>query len=403
MKLVIQNGSHVWGGNEKWLATVAAGLLARGHGVVVSCPRGPVRQRLEGMGVPTASARPRGDLDLASAAHFAWWLRSQRPDALLLTSWRTTACAAAAAAAARVPRLAVRMGISRSAPQRGPASAVFRRRVDALIVNSPEVRDQWLGSAPWFPAPRVHVVLNGLADRAAERPALRDRLRRELGVRPGELLVGGVGHVAHRKGFDVLLRAFAAAEVPNARLVIGGDGPELPALRALAADLGVAPRVHWLGAREDGPDVVAGLDVFVLASRSEGMANVMLEAMSAGVPVIATRVSGVCPALAEQADAPAAGWIVPPDDPAAMAASLRDVCLLLAAAPADVQARADEARRRVARQFGIDRMIDECECVLFPSLKTRSDSEDAGQAIALAAQLPTSASTEHHRPNLVMR
>ena len=364
MKLVIQNNGTVWGGNEKWQATLAAGLIRRGHEVIVSCPRGPVRDRLGEMGIPTTPLRPRGIADPVSGLTFAWWLRRQRPDALLVTSWNPIAWDAWASRRAGA-RVVVRLGIVRELPRDPGKRLAFRLGVDAMIVNSAEIRDAWLRSAPWFPAARVHVVMNGVRPRDAERPALRARLRAELGIPDDVLLIGGAGHLAPRKGFDLLLRAFAAAALPEARVLIAGGGDYLPELRAMATDLGVFDGVHFLGHRDDGPDVIAGCDVFVLGSRNEGMANVMLEAMAAGVPVVATDVSGVRQALAPEPATPPAGWIVPPDAPGAMASALREVAEALAAAPARVAERTSEALRRVHTHFGVERMVDECEAILF--------------------------------------
>jgi glycosyltransferase involved in cell wall biosynthesis len=367
MKLVIHNGSRVWGGNEKWAATLAGGLVRRGHEVIVSCPPGAVREGMRERGIATTRHRPRGEADAVSALDFALWLRRERPDALLLTSWRTLAWGARAAEWARVPRVVVRLGIERDAPASGARSRAFRRRVHALIVNSEEIRARWVRTAPWFPAEQVRVVLNGLAPRAAERAALRQRLRAELALPGDALLVGSVGHLAHRKGFDLLLRAFAAADLPDARLAIAGAGEYGATLRALADELGVAARVHWLGQRPDGPEVIAGCDVFVLASRNEGMANVMLEALAARVPVIATAVSGVRQALAAQPGGTPAGWMVPPDQVEPLAAALREVERALREDPAAVAARTAEALARVGERFGVERMVAECERVLFPT------------------------------------
>ena len=178
MKIVIQNNSRVWGGNEKWFATLAAGLVARGHHVVVSCRAdGPVRRELEHRGIATTSIRPGGYADVVRGIRFTRWLRRERPDVLLLTSWRTTPWGAWAARSAAVPRTVVRLGIVRTLRPGRRDAWPFRGRVDALIVNSPAVRDAWLRTAPWFPADAVHLVLNGVPAApplpAAERAAVR--------------------------------------------------------------------------------------------------------------------------------------------------------------------------------------------------------------------------------------
>jgi glycosyltransferase involved in cell wall biosynthesis len=364
MKLVIHNGARVWGGNEKWMQTLAQGLARRGHDVVVSCRRGgEVARRMEASGIRVSHARPGAALDLLRALRFAAWLRRERPDAVLLTSWRGGAWGAWAARKARIPRVVVRLGIVRL-PRRWDAVRWFRHRVDALVVNAPEIADVWRTGVAWFPQDRIHVVLNGIECLGIDRSHAADQLRREVGADAGTLLVGAVGHVTHRKGFDVLLDAFARADLAEARLVVAGDGPELPRLRERARELGIAPRVHWLGRRDDVPGVLAGCGAFVLSSRNEGMANVMLEAMSVGTPVIACDVSGVRAAIGTEDDGSPAGWIVPPEDADALAAALREVATLLREDPAAVRNRADEALRCVRERFGVERMVAECESVL---------------------------------------
>jgi glycosyltransferase involved in cell wall biosynthesis len=367
VKLVAHNGSRVWGGNEKWLCTVAAGLRDRGHEVVVACRRGrPVAAELARRGVPAVHVLPGGYLDAWRGFRFARWLRRERPDVLLLTSWKATPWGAWAGRRAGVPRTVVRLGIVRELRNRRHALP-FRRWVDALVVNAPGIREAWTRSAPWFPASGVHVVLNGIHPPAAPAASATRALRAELGAEPETLLVAGAGHLARRKGFDLLLDAFVRAAVPGSRLAIVGSGPEEDALRARAARLGIADRVCWTGHRADVPEVLAACDLFVLSSRNEGMANVMLEAMAAGTPVVAADVSGVRDALGAGADAPPAGWIVPPEDPAALAATLAEALAELRAGGGEAARRAAEALRRTRERFGVERMLDEVERVLFPT------------------------------------
>jgi len=112
-------------------------------------------------------------------------------------------------------------------------------------------------------------------------------LRREMGAAPGEYLVGGVGRLARSKGFDLLIEAFKRAQLPNARLVIIGEGRERKRLeRNLAANISLP------GFRSDAKDCYQAFDVFVSPSRSEPLGRVVLEALDAGVPVIASATRG---------------------------------------------------------------------------------------------------------------
>ena len=365
MKLVIQSMSRVWGGNEKWFAIVAKGLVSRGHEVVVSCPDGPVRQRLQKAGLRTSGFRPRGVADPVSGLTFAAWLAFEKPDAILSTSWQSVTWVAAAARAAKVPRVVVRLGIVRKAPGLGPRSLAFRRSVDALIVNAPEIRDEWLRTSPGFAAEKIHLILNGVEQQVRPREILRERLRSELALPSNAFVVSGAGNISERKGFDITLRAVAQLGMRQVHLVIIGDGPYRDTLMSLSAELGISERVHWLRRRDDAADVIAGTDVFVLSSRNEGMANVMLEAMAARVPVIGTDVSGVRVALGPTDDRQRAGWIVPPDDHQALSAMLSSVAQNICAESPEVDAVISEARWRIESWFEPGRMIDQAEAAIF--------------------------------------
>ena len=143
MKLVIHNKGGSWGGNEKWLATVAVGLIRRGHQVTVSCPPGPVEAELSRRGIPTTPIRPGGILQVANALRFTRWLRSEQPDALLLTSWTATFWGSWAGKWADTNRIVVRLGIVRTLKWSLEAVA-FRYWVDAIVVNSAQIRNAWL-------------------------------------------------------------------------------------------------------------------------------------------------------------------------------------------------------------------------------------------------------------------
>ena len=131
-------------------------------------------------------------------------------------------------------------------------------------------------------------------------------------------MVLSAGHLIQRKRHDRAIRAMA--QVPDATLVIAGQGPKQAELRALASELGVANRVHFLGAvPHDGmAGVYNAADVLVLASEREGWPNVLLEAMACGTPVIAAGIWGVPEVVTDAA----AGTILPEPTPSAIAAAL---------------------------------------------------------------------------------
>jgi glycosyltransferase involved in cell wall biosynthesis len=129
-----------------------------------------------------------------------------------------------------------------------------------------------------------------------------------------------VGRLSHEKGVDVLLRAWphVLQELPAARLRIVGDGPDRGVLEGLVASLGVASSVEMLGHQAEPWRFYREASVVVLPSRSEGIPNVLLEAIARDVPVVATRVGGIPHVLGD----PPAGLLVAPDDPTALSTAL---------------------------------------------------------------------------------
>ena len=185
-----------------------------------------------------------------------------------------------------------------------------------------------------IPEARIEVLRNGV-DLRLFRPLDRSIVRQELRLTRPTLV--SVGQLISRKGHDVAIGA--VAELPGVDLLIVGEGPERQRLEAVAARLGVGDRVRFLGSlpHQDLPSVYGAADALILASSREGWANVLLEAMACGTPVIASDVWGT----PEVVSAPQAGILVRQRTPTAFAAAIRD---LLAAPPdrSDTRAYAEQ-------------------------------------------------------------
>ncbi len=362
MRVVLHGRARVWGGNEKWLVTTANGLRARGHDAVIAAPPGALASRARDAGVPVSHERQRGYSPVA-LTRFARWLRDSGTDAIVISSWSDMPAGAIAARLARVPRVIVRLGIARRVRRRSMQALALRRFVTDVIVNAEVVRDTLLASAPWLEPSRVHLVRNAVVPRPVTEQR-RASLRREMGDGGNAMLLASAGNAYPRKGFDRLLRAFARGAPVDARLAIIGGGPQLDELQQLSRALGVHERVALLGHRTDAPELIAASDAFALASRNEGMANVILEAMAAGRPIVATDVSGVSEALGAREGRPPAGWIVPPGDDDALAEAIARALDPGDDARAESLARAHEASWRAEHWFALERMLDDVERVL---------------------------------------
>lgn len=185
----------------------------------------------------------------------------------------------------------------------------------------------------------------------ARAPVIRCSVAIPEGVAPAGTEIVVVARLVAKKGIDLLLRGFAMAAPGGWRLRILGDGPEAPALRSLAAELGIADRVDFDGAQPHAACLaaIATAGMFVLPCRTaangdrDGIPVVLMEAMAAGRAVIA----GDLPAIRELVPGPDAGILVAPDDPAAIAGAIT----ALAADPARRAAMGQAARAHVAAEF----------------------------------------------------
>lgn len=210
---------------------------------------------------------------------------------------------------------------------------------------------------------RIETIHNFLERRQIELPppGLRDEVRRELGIEPSWHVVGTVGNVCARKGQLYLVQAFSRvlAVAPEARLAIVGPVLEPKyhdQVRETAERLGVAPRVLWLGQRLDAARLMTAFDQFVLASLEETLPLALLEAMGAGLPIVATDVGGVNECIV----AGQSGVLVPPRDAEALGRALAELA-------SDEQRRSNLAaagRRRAVEQFSADAAVAKIERAL---------------------------------------
>jgi glycosyltransferase involved in cell wall biosynthesis len=217
---------------------------------------------------------------------------------------------------------------------------------DAVFAVSEQVREHCIAVDGIDPT-RVQTIYNGLnlSDwDAAAKPAKAS----------GEVLVTTVGNIRRVKGHDVLVRAAAtiAREFPNVSFSVAGEVLEpdyFAELEALVRELGLSGRFQFVGGITDLRKHLSGSDIFVLPSRSEGFSNAIVEAMAASLPVVATNVGGNAEAVTDGVS----GFIVPPDDPAQLAAAIAR----LLSDPAEAKAMGLAGKNLAAEKFTTEAMM----------------------------------------------
>jgi glycosyltransferase involved in cell wall biosynthesis len=291
-----------------------------------------------------------------AALRFARWCRAERLAVLQTCDLYANTFGLPAAAVAGVP---VRVGSRREInPDKTPAQirlqALAFRAAHSIVANSSTAARAL--EAEGVPRERIEIIRNGL-DPGAFTPRVFDGAPRTLLV---------VANLRPEKAHDVLFRATAdlVTRHPRLRLRVVGDGPARAALEALARSLRLDRVVEFLGHREDVPAIAADSDIFVLPSRSEASPNAVIEAMAAGLPIVATDVGGI----PELVDHERNGLLVPPDRPAALAAAVER----LVTAP-DLAARLGAEGRRRAERHSFDRMAASFERLYLSRLASRPE------------------------------
>jgi glycosyltransferase involved in cell wall biosynthesis len=247
----------------------------------------------------------------------------------------------------------------------GIAHYMISSRQDLIIAISDHIARFTVSRGVRYPA-RVRRVYHGMEPNVTEALERDGKLiRAELGVGPQDFLVGNVGRLALQKGQRHLILAMPLLleRVPRAHAVIAGGGDLEDYLRDLSVEAGVADRVHVLGPRRDVPALMHAIDVFAMPSIWEGFGLVLLEAMAAGRPVVASRVATI-PEVVVDGET---GVLVPAGDRVALAEGLAAL-----AHDSELARRYGEAgRERLRRQFSIEKMVGDTELLYRELLEQR--------------------------------
>ena len=373
------------GGLEKQLANLIAHRPERArhveiHAITLQTPRSAeVQRRFEGAGVRTTLVNrdelgfPRFFLDLVRA------MRRIRP--AIVSTLLDSSAGAWGRLAAWLTRVPVIVHSDRLLATEGTrahyALRPFLDRVtDRFLPNAHAISERLVASG--VPRRKIRVMPNGVDLSVFDPGSARD-LRREWGVSEDATVAGYLGRIAPLKRVDLLLRA--VQRLPEASrpdvIVLAGDGPSLPQIHELVSgDPWLERHTRFLGSIDDTPGFLASIDYLVLPSESEGLPNVVLEAMAMNRPVIATTVSDVPILVADT------GLLVPPSDVAALAEAI-----------ADMQQRGHDLRRELGRRAR-QRIEDEYDIVQSAERFWDAHLELLGDGGATTVSGGSSASTE---------
>jgi glycosyltransferase involved in cell wall biosynthesis len=342
-------------GGAEVLAARLARQLAGEYRFVFACldEVGTLGEELRREGFPVHVLGRRPGLDLGCAGRLGNLLRRERVDVLhahqyapffysLLGRWLCR----------RPPILFTEHGRHHPdypRPRRILANRLLLEKRDRVVGVGQAVRAALVANEG-LPPERVTVIYNGVDLSPFAAPADRERTRRELGFDADHFVLVQVARLDYLKDHATALRTLdrVLARRPEARLVLVGEGPERPAIEREVHRRGLTGHVRLLGLRQDVARLIPAADAFLLTSISEGIPLTLIEAMAAGLPVVATQVGGV----SEVVEAGASGLLADAGDADALAGQL----LRLADDPALRARMGQEGRCRASRLFSEDRM-----------------------------------------------
>lgn len=356
MRIVQLCSARDLGGGEKHLADLANELAVRGHDVyAIVVPRSPLRGELTALSEQNIVELPmRNSLNLISVFKLTRFLRERRIEIIHAHMARDYPLAALAVSRAEGTQLVLTRHVLF---QLHKSHRLTLRNVARVIAVSRAVCDS-LRAQRIFDRSKITVIHNGIdVDRFA---GIRDLIPYKGA--DARFRVGMVGHLAPIKGYKEFLRA--AAIVCQRRddvefVIVGEDksykGENRHRLEKLIAELKIGPRVTLLGWTNEVAKVLGTFDLFVSPARSEPFGLVIVEAMAAGIPVLATMSEGAC----EIIEPDQTGRLVPLRDVDALAGAIDE----LLSDPRECQRLSANAQRAVRERFSLTRMVDETEDV----------------------------------------
>lgn len=336
-----------WRGGERQVLELMRRQRGRGDEPHLAAPEdSDLFARALADALPVHRVAMRGTWDLSAVLALARLHRTVRPHIVHWHAARAHALGAMASLLAPGPARILSRRVDFLVRRSLGSRLLYSLPIDAIVAISEGVREALVRSGV-EPA-SVRVIPSGIDLAPFEQPFDRAAIRTRLGLGDRDVLALQVAALAPHKSQTTLLRAMALVRSrhPSLRVWIAGEGPLRAELLREHGELGLGESVRFLGFREDVNDLLRAADLFVISSYLEGLGTSILDAMAAGLPVVATRVGGIPEAVADGET----GVLVPPSDPRA----LGDAILALADDPGRRSALGEAGRRRV-RLFSADR------------------------------------------------
>lgn len=352
-------GKKKYGGGEKWMIKAAQGLSERGHQVFFGSRTNSILiQKAQNAGLNTWNIDIHADISPFATYKIGRFLLSHRIDILICNLNKDLRVGGLAARIVKTPLVLARHGMLLCG-KKWKHKMTLTHLADGIITNTNSIKEIYAGYQ-WFDPDFVKVLYNGveLVENIVPQ-SFKD-------LYPNKKIVLSAGRLAEQKGYDYLIEA--AEQICQQRqdivFLIVGSGKLETQLRHMIREKGLEQNFFLLGFHADIKPLILGSDLFVLASRFEGMPNVVMEAMSVGKAVVATDVNGTRELVANNIS----GLIIPPHNPSAISEAI----LKVIDSPALLESMGKAGQDIVRQNFTYKIMTDKLENILLSLLKNKS-------------------------------
>jgi glycosyltransferase involved in cell wall biosynthesis len=355
----------MFGGGEIWMLRTLDGLQKRGHDVALLCRPGvTVADRAKELDIKVFTVRARGDLGPITILKTLGIIRKNKYQIILTNMDKELRFGGIAAKLAGKCVVIPRRGVDYPLKNKLQYRFSYNVLADSVIANSEATKQSLLKNASWLDPDKIKVIYNGINPSSYLSPTISD-LRVQLKLSPDSKLVGFVGQLDERKGIHYLLPAFFGLlkVVPNAHLILAGQGPLEDWIKVFVRKYELENRVHLLGFVKDIEELMKSIDLFVLPSLWEGFGIVLIEAMAAGKPCVTTATSSM-PEIVKDNET---GFVVSTKNANELAESMERLLV----DPQKAKKMGQKGRQRVIDEFTLDKMLDKLESHFSQTLKNK--------------------------------
>ncbi|MFI2742439.1 glycosyltransferase [Zhouia sp. PK063] len=282
--------TKTWGGVEKNVLLRAKFLSELGYNIYVVVLQHQFEAKFLSIpNVQTISVEKRGgDINMFVVRNYVQILNKIKPDVVFSALKKDWFLVTLSARIAKVPRIILYLGILRKIKNSVKYSYVFKHNDVKVLVNSNSLKNHLLQTTSFFSKQNLICVYNGFS---IPKNEVQLALKKKFNLANDTILIGCAGRFSKQKGFDLLPEILK--QLPNnIHIVHAGKGEFEAEIKQIISESDCANRVHYLGYLENIHPFLSAIDIFLLCSRFEGMANVLNEALSHGKPVVSTKVSG---------------------------------------------------------------------------------------------------------------